>query len=1714
MKKRRILSWFLCVVMICSLVSVDVVPAMAEESEEQQELTQQEIQEAWDSDVEIKGEDVPCQTVEWGEEETKISSRAALSSGDKSHQMVLVLDVSGSMSGTAMTELKKACNNFVDDILSEDPAAGIAIVTYASSVNVNTFSGKYFTSNRGSLRSVINSLSASGGTAMEAGLAKADEILQESGYADEKYIIQMADGEPNSGKTYTGAGARYPGKGYANAVYNTFCGITNDYFIYALGFFHNLSESGKEFPARFMNDIQNQAYYEVTDADELSFSFEEIAQNISSDQLILNKSTLTLEEGETDTLTVSFADSYTSDDKTVTWGSSDPSVATVNSSGVVSAVGEGTCTITAEAGGFKVDCPVTVTAESVKLKLIKRIVVYENQNGQEKDESDYVLSSEAVVTYNGEEYRANSSGFISFPLPDSGEIAVSRPGYVTRYFSYEQLNDIDTVYLQKQSDNPVINAIWVDGTDALVDDYEISLTKDSATSISVDVDWGASSRGEIALVQEAEKVTLDGNSLSMVLKNKFDVSKDVYVLATDARGHSVKQKIRFAVTNIEALDGAGLSFGSKINLTLPNNWIWVGGMDVSLDLAAIKAIPLEVSIDNGKVLWTVGIDVKKYTKEVNKTTNTNTGNSLTKRLPAERKNAFDLIKGTVTDFKKNGEDISKSINDIKNIKDRYKTAMNFKKSKYVIDMDFTVLGYGEGYIDTEGTYQWIDGGVILNPSGKVSWDGQYAIGPVPMYWEAAISAEITAKMNLKYEQSAKNFIPEGELGLSVKASAGTGVGINSVATAGGGATIRLSPSATFYYDKNNYYKLEAGISAYIKVKLGILEWQLDSPEATATLDNSAKTARSGQKLMKDMYDETQYTVQDLTYLADTQFGNMNTVSRYSLGGESYASIQNNIHSNSYEETNPQIVSLKGDTKLAVWVDCMTTDINDITLYYSYYDGTVWTDPAVVSDDNMADFSPDVCVSDGKAYIVWQNMETTFDVDDATLDAAKMAENTGISVAEFTPGTNQFAITELTEPNQVLDMQPTIQSDGNTVVVAWVRNTENTWYGSGTANSIITRTLNGSQWSDEVTRLDNLSSITSLAVDCTNGQSRVAYTMDGDRDATTINDTELYIDGQKMSEDEMVDSSVTFADHMLYWLKGNTLMCMDADNQSEMTQVLSEDVSISGEYQVVEEEEKKAILYTVPKEAGSEIYGVFWDADSEVWGMPMALTDIGSKISLFGAVWMNDHLAILCNSVDVNNPEEDTITENTYGDANLLLLDYQKTTSMDVVDCRCNSADIVVGSALPIYVTVANNGMQATDGVRVQIRDASGNIVEDVKFNQTISAGENTELEIKYLVKAEDIGKEFTVFCEPLGIKDYEDGQTGTIQFTHEELNLNAMSWGFADDKNALIYGYAENLGYSDLENITVDLYKDSMDGEPVDSVTIDSVRSMDSSAVKFRVLFEEGALYYLRIAAKLPDGQELDDSDYVYLHENQTVSDRTAERIVVSNKKSSYSVGDHLDMSAITVMVEYNDGTVSDVTKEATYDISGVQMNVAGTYNIVVSYENFKEVVTVRVAQKSSVSSGTTESSTTNKGTTGTTGGAVSDKVPEGYAINTVTGTATVTKAVNQKAASITIPSRIQVGNKVYPVTEISAKAFKNNKTLKKVVIPSTVTKIGKAAFQNCKNLKKITIKTKKLKQKTVGAKAFKGIYARAVFKLPKKQRKMYKKVLLKKGATQKMRFK
>ena len=89
----------------------------------------------------------------------------------------------------------------------------------------------------------------------------------------------------------------------------------------------------------------------------------------------------------------------------------------------------------------------------------------------------------------------------------------------------------------------------------------------------------------------------------------------------------------------------------------------------------------------------------------------------------------------------------------------------------------------------------------------------------------------------------------------------------------------------------------------------------------------------------------------------------------------------------------------------------------------------------------------------------------------------------------------------------------------------------------------------------------------------------------------------------------------------------------------------------------------------------------------------------------------------------------------------------------------------------------------------------------------------------------------------------------------------------------------------------------------------------------------------------------------------------------------------------------------------------------------------------------------------------------------------------------------------------------ISDKAFYKCTALTKITIPSKVTEIGKSAFRGCGKLKGITIKTKKLKEKKVGSKAFAGTAETATVKVPRKYLNSYKKWLVKRGISLKAKI-
>lgn len=181
--------------------------------------------------------------------------------------IVLVLDTSGSMSGTPMEETKKAATNFINTILEED--ASIGVVNYEDSARQLSD----FSIDKSRLTEVVTDISDGGGTNIESGLAEAKSMLDSSN-AKKKILVLMSDGEPNTGKEGDDLIA------YADEIKN------DDILIYTLGFFENMG--GSKSSAQYLMEqlASDGCHYEVASADDLVFFFEDMADQINGQKYI------------------------------------------------------------------------------------------------------------------------------------------------------------------------------------------------------------------------------------------------------------------------------------------------------------------------------------------------------------------------------------------------------------------------------------------------------------------------------------------------------------------------------------------------------------------------------------------------------------------------------------------------------------------------------------------------------------------------------------------------------------------------------------------------------------------------------------------------------------------------------------------------------------------------------------------------------------------------------------------------------------------------------------------------------------------------------------------------------------------------------------------------------------------------------------------------------------------------------------------------------------------------------------------------------------------------------------------------------------------------------------------------------------------------------------------------------------------------------------
>lgn len=207
---------------------------------------------------------------EWGEYTVapeNASAQEPIRTTSDERDIVLVLDVSGSMSGTPLEETKKAATKFISTILKED--ASIGIVVYDDNAEVLSD----FSMDEEKLTGIVSGITARGSTNIDDGLTKANELLQYSN-AEKKIIVLMSDGMPNCGREGDDLIA------FADSIKDT------GTYIYTLGFFESVGGSKSSAQLLMEGIASDGCHYEVADADDLVFFFGDIADQINGQKFI------------------------------------------------------------------------------------------------------------------------------------------------------------------------------------------------------------------------------------------------------------------------------------------------------------------------------------------------------------------------------------------------------------------------------------------------------------------------------------------------------------------------------------------------------------------------------------------------------------------------------------------------------------------------------------------------------------------------------------------------------------------------------------------------------------------------------------------------------------------------------------------------------------------------------------------------------------------------------------------------------------------------------------------------------------------------------------------------------------------------------------------------------------------------------------------------------------------------------------------------------------------------------------------------------------------------------------------------------------------------------------------------------------------------------------------------------------------------------------
>jgi len=621
----------------------------------------------------------------------------------------------------------------------------------------------------------------------------------------------------------------------------------------------------------------------------------------------------------------------------------------------------------------------------------------------------------------------------------------------------------------------------------------------------------------------------------------------------------------------------------------------------------------------------------------------------------------------------------------------------------------------------------------------------------------------------------------------------------------------------------------------------------------------------------------------------------------------------------YPYGSPQLIKLANGNTLALWNDDDGTKsiANRTTLFYSIYNGSVWTTPAAVCDSGLTDFSATVCTNGSNVGILWQRGSEVFD-NDVTLD--EMLANTDLVYSSF-DGTS-FSTPQImgTPNNGKYEMGYSIASNGTDLTVVWIENSANDFSMFSGTNAVYAQTISNGVPQAIETVNSNVPGISSLAIGYTLNGREIAYCADTDGDLTTTGDSELFVNNVNVTNNAVDDLNVKFENGSFWYKSNGELVKLNDDYSATDT-----GIAFDGNYNIVSNGTSTAAVFTQSDDFSNQVMISNQNTDG-TFTAPVSLYNNGTMVNAFSAV-MNSSGSVTM-AMNSKNLSTDPEALTPYTTTDFLVKDFGDSFDLAIGDSLSyDRTTVAPGAAVDLTTTVKNNSTAAVSGYTLTLTDSSNNVLATKTVNDSIASGAEVDASITYTLPSTLVGQTIKLSVTPVGVVDADTSNNSvTTQIGLGDLTVAATIEQNAGE--ALITATITNSGYTTIDASSVSFTKIATEMDLLNTTAIGSLAPGQSAVVTYQVSSDKIAFLseYTDNSFVVDASTTSDENDLANNDTTVSISPVRAQSLSISDDSLTLAVGEGYALTASVAPMNAINRTVyfvSDSTDVATVDDNG-----------------------------------------------------------------------------------------------------------------------------------------------------------------------------------------------